>query len=340
MAPEKVTVALSGGVDSSVAAYLLNQQGFEVRAVTMRLRSSGSDKLIECAREVCAHLGIEHQVVDFEKEFEKHVVEPFCAGYRMGLTPNPCVMCNHKIKFGLLLAAARRSGSAFLATGHYARIDRSGGLFHLLKGVDSKKDQSYFLYNLDQWRLSTLLFPLGALNKSDVETIAAEQGLPTAKSSSQDICFLNGHDYRDFLKSRIPEEAGPIIDTAANLIGTHTGIFNYTVGQRKKLGLGGGGEKQYVIKLGTNTVTVGGWKDLEITRFKVIVTSWISGRFPDRDNITVRIRYLAPESGATLSDRGSQAHIYLDRPQYGVSPGQSAVFYAGDEILGGGIISL
>lgn len=363
----RVVVAMSGGVDSSVAAALAAGSGSEAVGVTLRHMKHpgaspgadfcGSDANIEDAKRVCRKLGIEHHVLDSSEAFEASVAGPFVDAYLGGRTPNPCVECNSSVKFGMLLEwiAGR---DARLVTGHYVRADSGGGRFRLLMGSDKSKDQSYFLYRLTQDQLSRALFPLGALTKGEVRAKARALGLPTAgKDESQDVCFLPDRDYRAFVRERAPGTegapfaAGDIRDGSGRLLGRHRGLVEYTVGQRKGLGVSAS-KPLYVtrVDLENNTLVVGPEREILKSRFTVTRLTWIRGRAPEGESsLGVRVRHRAPivpgvcrvlaRAPEAPSGAGAdRAEVEMSRDQRAVAPGQSAVFYDGEEVLGGGII--
>jgi tRNA-specific 2-thiouridylase len=348
----KVAVAMSGGVDSSVAAAILvGKYGREnVIGLTMKLFCYGetireknccSLEAIEDARSVCQKLGIAHFVVDVEKEFETEVISDFILEYKQGRTPNPCIRCNQLIKFDYLLKKAREYGANFLATGHYARIEKVDLKYRLLKGNDKNKDQSYFLYNLNQAQLSSILFPLGELTKSKARIIAEEQGLATAqKAESQDICFIPG-TVSEFLRARLKQKSGDIVDATGKVLGHHDGLAFYTVGQRKGLG-GGFADPMFVIglDLSKNTVVVGLESELFQKEFIVNNAIFTSGDVPSLPyRCKVKVRYQAEEAKCKIDQSRSNGFLVtLDKPQKAISPGQSAVFYLGEEVAGGGLI--
>lgn len=352
---QKVLVAMSGGVDSSTAAFLLQKEGYEVVGVTLRLWHANDDRKrpggccsledIHDARRVCHHLGIKHYVLNFEKDFKESVVKDFVSEYLSGRTPNPCIVCNDILKFGLLLKKARALGFDYLATGHYARIDRANGL-SLRKGVDERKDQSYVLYRLTEKDLARLLLPLGDYTKKEIRRIAAEAGLPAAdKPESQEICFIDT-DYASFLKNYLKGRGktikpGPIIDTSGKLLGRHRGLPYYTFGQRSGLGLTTP-LPVYVVDIDVkkNTLVVGGKEETVSEKAFVDKLTWVSGtapRFPV--SCAVKIRRLHQEAPAVLAMSGKKLFAKFDTPQPAVTPGQAAVFYREDTVLGGGIIS-
>ena len=344
----KVAVALSGGEDSSVAVLLLREAGYKVIGIYMRLwdlaRSQQQEYQVE---RVCQILGIPFQVADLHKEFEHYVVNYFCQEYERGRTPNPCVACNQHIKFGFLLDQALSSGADYLATGHYARIKESVGSCLLLKAKDTSKDQSYFLYTLNQAKLSHILFPVGIYTKASVRQIAKRAGISLAAKSSQDICFISQKNYHAFISQYFSSKPGDVTDTQGKILGHHRGIAFYTIGQRRGLGLASG-RPLYVIKIEpeSNRVVLG--DENELYNQKVIARDlrWIGGEAPPGTvAVTARIRYKSKEAAATLfptchSEQGeASAEICFSQPQRAIAPGQSVVFYRGDEVLGGGIIS-
>ena len=369
----RVAVALSGGVDSSVAALLLKEAGYEVIGVHMRLWDSPDfDEQAHRAENICRILGIPYHEVDLQQEFERYVVDYFCREYQQGRTPNPCVACNQHIKFGLLLDKALSLGADYLATGHYARVEHSRDGYRLLKAKDTRRDQSYFLYTLTQEKLGRVLFPLGEHSRDEVKQMAKQAGLPTATKSSQDICFISQKNYGAFLSQRFSTLPGDIVDTQGRKLGQHRGIAFYTIGQRHGLGLAptSRGQPLYVIKIEPehNRIVLGPEKELYSQRLTAQKLSWISGQAP-REPITARakIRYKSKEAEATLSpsrqwqpepfalchserseesrdawDKLSKGEAIYDvcftHPQKAVTPGQAIVFYNMDEVLGGGII--
>ncbi|MGB2815241.1 MAG: tRNA 2-thiouridine(34) synthase MnmA [Dehalococcoidales bacterium] len=353
---DKVAVAMSGGIDSSVAAALLKERGYQVTGVTMRVGTGdkadtspdAAPAFINDARRVADALGIPHHVFDLRDIFHEKVIAPFCQEYRAGRTPNPCVLCNRYIKFDALLDKARSLGAGCIATGHHARVTRddgSGRVF-LRKGRDRQKDQSYFLYALTQEQLRHAMFPIGHLTKEEVRTEARERNLPTgSRPESQDICFIPNNDYADFLKGFLPQtsEPGPILDEHGNILGRHRGIVNYTIGQRKRLGIAAG-EPQYVIAIEPehNAVIVGNRERAlgdELTATRV---NWSAIARPT-EAITARakIRYRHPEAEVTVTpvDKDSVS-VKFKEPQLAITPGQSIVFYNGDKVLSGGTITV
>jgi len=347
---EKILVAMSGGVDSSVAAYLLVKRGYEVIGVSMKLWQEGSRCCsldnIEDARRVAQKLSIPFYTFNLVEEFEKEVVEYFCEEYINARTPNPCIMCNERIKFGILLKKAKRLNAPFIATGHYARVEYHSpdGRYCLKKGRDKKKDQSYLLFSLSQFQLSHTIFPLSDLTKEEVRTLAAAMNLPVHnKKESQEICFIPQKDYNEFLRRRRPNsfKPGPILTKEGKIIGKHTGISLFTIGQRK--GLGGGRKKPlHVIEIRKKerAVVVGEREQVFARSMEISRVNWISISEPKIPlTCKVKIRYQHPESQAVVypAERGRWRVDFL-QPQWAITPGQAAVFYQGDTVLGGGWI--
>lgn len=347
MRSQKVVVALSGGVDSAVAAALLVEQGYKVFGMMLDLwREPGDDapSAAEDARRVAAALQIPFQLVDCVAPFKARVVEPFIAEYARGRTPNPCLTCNRAIKFGFLLETARALGADFLATGHYARVREWEGQYQLLRGMDRAKDQSYVLYMLGQAQLRHILLPLGDYTKPQVREMAARRQLPVAaKGESQEICFVRDNDYRRFLQTYAPESLrpGPILDGAGRELGQHQGLPCYTIGQRHGLGLAWR-EPLYVLALDVprNALIVGPAAQLGRSELWVGEVSYVGGSPPETPlPVTVKIRYKAADAMATLYPEGATtARIALAAPLRDITPGQAAVFYQGEAVVGGGII--
>ena len=348
MTERTAAVALSGGEDSSVAALLLKEAGYKVIGIYAQLWDSACSEQQEYqAERVCQILNIPFQVADLHKEFEHYVVNYFCQEYERGRTPNPCVACNQHIKFGFLLNKALSSGADYLATGHYARIKKSGDGYLLLKAKDASKDQSYFLYTLNQQKLSHILFPVGVYTKARVRQIAKQAGIPVAAKSSQDICFISHKNYHALLNQHFSSMPGDVTDTQGKILGCHRGIAFYTIGQRRGLGLASG-RPLYVIKIEpeSNRVVLGDENELYSQKVIARDLKWIGGEAPPGPvAVTARIRYKSKEAEATLfptchSEQGEAiAEIRFSQPQRAIAPGQSVVFYKGDEVLGGGIIS-
>ena len=342
---KRVLVAMSGGVDSCVAAALLQKQGFIVEGVTMKL-TAGLCCDIGSAQAVCHHLGISHRMIDAQAEFSQVVIQNFISEYRCGRTPNPCIKCNDLVKFQLLLDYARSNRFDYLATGHYARIeqDAAASRFLLKKGTDAGKDQSYFLYRLTREQMKHILFPLGALRKTDVRTIARERALPAAeRPESQEICFVPDNNYRSFLKEHAPEalQSGEIVMTDGKVVGKHDGIAFFTVGQRRKLGVAAG-ERLYVVRVEpeTNRIVLGRLSDLQTAEMSVSDLNFIAiDQLRARMKVTAKIRYRSPFVPAVIEPAASdRILVAFDHPVPGVCPGQAAVFYDGDVVVGGGII--
>lgn len=356
---DRVVVAMSGGVDSSVAAALLVEQGYDVIGVMLRLwvepfpdeengsaanRCCSTESLSD-ARSVADRLQIPFYVINAEEPFRSRVVDPFVREYAAGRTPNPCLVCNRRIRFGYLLEYARSLGAGRLATGHYARI-RQGldGSLELRRGADRAKDQSYVLSVLGQEELRQALFPIGEHTKAQVREMAAARGLPTAsRKESQDLCFVADGDYRRFLArwTQDPVRPGPILDSRGCRLGTHRGLPFYTVGQRGGLGIAASGPL-YVIELRveSNSLVVGPAEEAGRRWFRTAVVNWISGRPPAAPfPAGVQIRYRADPAPALVIPRPDMAaEVCLADPQRGVAPGQAAVFYEGETCLGGGTI--
>lgn len=359
---KRIVVAMSGGVDSSVAAALLAREGHEVIGITLRLWSpspwNNGEKYGGCcspadladAKKVCQQIGIPHYTFDMEDKFREKVVDNFISEYMEGRTPNPCVRCNSFIKFDVLLKHAVAFNADYLATGHYARIaershDDGRTTFHLKKAVDFQKDQSYFLYMLDQTHLSRLLFPLGGLNKTEVRALAEEFKLANCKKEdSQDVCFLEGRNYRDFLNEQVEPvhfKKGEIRTKDGKVIGQHEGLPFYTIGQREKLGVATG-QRLYVIEknVENNTLVIGTEDENLSAGAKVHTVTWCAGAAPQNAvNASVKIRYRHPGARSAITALNpTEAKIDFEVPQASVTSGQSAVFYDGEEVLGGGVI--
>ncbi len=355
---QRVLLGMSGGVDSSVAGYLLREQGYDVVGVTMKVWpqdciSRAEDKCcgpqaVADARAVAHSLGIAHYVVDEADQFERLVIDYFSSEYQAGRTPNPCVMCNEKLKFGNLWTKAQALGCDYIATGHYAIIEHQPDRAVLRKGVDPRKDQSYFLFSLRQPQLRRALTPLGSMHKTEIREIAHSLGLKVAdKADSQEICFVPGNDYKAFLRSHLGEDKfhrGGIYDRSGEFLGEHGGLELFTIGQRKGLP-GGSAQPRYVVDLdpATNRVIVGDADDLIVDEFELDRVNWHpAAEVFDSGSpfeATVKIRYSHPGTKATVTPINDDcALIRLHEPQRAVTPGQSAVIYSGDVVLGGGWI--
>jgi len=357
---QRVLLGMSGGVDSSVAGYLLREQGYEVIGVTMKVWpqdciSRAEDKCcgpqaIADARGVAHSLGIPHYVVDEADQFERLVIDYFSSEYQAGRTPNPCVICNEKVKFGNLWSKAASLGCDYIATGHYAIIEHHADHATLRKGLDPRKDQSYFLFSLRQPQLLRALTPLGKMTKPQIREIAHSLGLKVAdKVDSQEICFVPGNDYKIFLRSHLGEtefHRGEIYDVAGNFLGEHEGIELFTIGQRKGLP-GGSARPRYVVDLdpSTNRVIVGDIDDLVTDEFEIERVNWhpvnvgADRGYGEVIEATVKIRYSHSGTRATVKPlECGRAHVRLHDPQRAVTPGQAAVFYDDDIVRGGGWI--
>ena len=351
MSEKTALVAMSGGVDSSVAAALMAEAGWRTIGVTLKIMPGtptgfgccGSPTDIDDAKRVCESLGLAHYTLNMADLFEDKVIKPFVEAYLNQRTPNPCVECNKSVKFGHLMALARAWGADCLATGHYAKT-ANGRLF---MSEDREKDQSYFLYALGREELAGIKFPLGEMTKSAVRQKARELKLKTAeKPESQEICFVPGRDYRNFIAGRVGESsvaltAGPVKDTQGKILGQHRGLASYTRGQRRGLGISAA-TPSYVVRMEpeSNTLVVGSKQDTFNSSFTAQGISWISGRAPDACGVEVRIRHRHKPASAFLNLLSPQEiGVRFLAPQPAVTPGQAAVFYSGDEVLGGGTIA-
>ncbi|MFZ5876842.1 MAG: tRNA 2-thiouridine(34) synthase MnmA [Nitrospirota bacterium] len=354
---KKVVVGLSGGVDSAVVASMLVAEGYRVEGITLRTWSEPGERekrwqdrsccKIGIAQYVAQELGIPHRVIDAQERFRRAVIHDFCATYAAGRTPNPCVLCNERVKFALLAEAAQAAGADVLATGHYARVehDAATGRYRLRKGVDTTKDQSYFLYRLSQEQLRSTLFPLGGFTKAEVWTKAQAMGLPVDDiAESQEICFVTQKDYREFVATYAPETERPgvMVGVGGEPVGSHRGVAFYTVGQRRGLGVAAGA-RRYVTAVDAerNLVVLGAEADLysesclvEDVHFGAVACI----RTPVR--VTAKFRYKTPEAPAAVSPgQDGQLRVIFDEPQRAITPGQSIVFYDGDVVVGGGVIA-
>lgn len=347
---KRILVAMSGGVDSSVAAFLLREAGYNVTGVTMclgltenadstRASCCGPDA-VEDARAVAETLGISHYVLDFADELETKVIARFVAEYLAGRTPNPCVDCNRYLKFDTLLSRAVGLGFDALATGHYAHVEQRDGSLVLMKARDRKKDQTYFLAGVKRSALSSTIFPLASLTKDEVRTIAADARIPVAeKSESQDICFVPDGDYGRFIEERTGATvAGPVVDISGKVLGTHRGIHSYTIGQRGGIGISAR-MPLYIIRIDapTNTIIVGGREQLAAGGMVCRNLNLLVDALPPIAAVKVRSTKIEVACRLTADDE-TTVRVLFDRPQEAITPGQAAVFYSGDLVLGGGTI--
>jgi len=344
-----VVLGLSGGIDSATSAWLLKKRGFKVVAVTFKLweyrtrrnSEARTDKRVDAAKALCEKIGIEHHVLDISEQFRMDVVEYFLKEYASGRTPNPCVVCNRVVKWKNLVDFANKIGCYFVATGHYARVLPSPiHDFNLLRGADTQKEQSYFLYRLDKSLLARTIFPVGHLTKKQVYEVSSTVGLPTITlRESQELCFLPERNLRRFLMDYIPEatQPGPIFDTSGKRVGTHGGIAFYTVGQREGLG-GGFKQPMYVVKIiaDENAIVVGPKSEVYAREFAV--DNLVLHRELKKFRALVKVRYRHEGGMADVEIHGKRALVKFDSPQPAITPGQSAVFYDGMVVLGGGII--
>lgn len=342
----RVAIGLSGGVDSSVAAALLADQGWEVIGFTLHMFKEGSRccsiEDVNRARRICDHLGIRHYVLNVMDRFMHEIVGPFTDAYASGRTPNPCIFCNRQFKFGTVLERARQLGCSHMATGHYVRIDRDAeGVYFLRQGLDPNKDQSYFLHRLTQDQLSHALFPLGELTKPEVRKIARDKQLPTdGARETADLCFITGKGPAPLIEQFHPEAAreGMVVNSAGKVLGKHGGIHRFTLGQRDGLGIATG-ERVYVKELRPreNLVVVGKRDEILHTGFSGNDVYWVKGKpLPDGSSLLIRTRYrqkAVPAKIWTIGD--GRVRVKLEEPVFAITPGQAAVMYDGDAVLGG-----
>jgi tRNA-specific 2-thiouridylase len=346
---KRVIVGMSGGVDSSVTALLLKKQGYEVIGLFMKNweddeECNAREDLVDAAS-VADLLGIEIEAVNFSQEYQERVFQNFLTEYRAGRTPNPDILCNSEIKFKAFLDHAYSLGADYIATGHYARVREVNGQFQLLKGLDPSKDQSYFLYRLNQNQLKNTLFPVGELHKSQVREIAKEAGLPTAtKKDSTGICFIGERPFREFLQRYLPKEPGPMMTPDGKEVGIHQGLMYYTIGQRQGLGIGGAGEPWFVADkiVETNTLIVVQGHNHPLLLKKSLDAqdiSWISGMPPAKDHaLSAKTRYRQQDATCHLTNSSDGFSLSFTEPQWAITPGQSTVVYSNEICLGGGII--
>ena len=350
-----VVVAMSGGVDSSVAAALLHKEGFNVIGVTMRLfpyEDNTASKLnksccslddVEDARSVCRQIGAKHYFLNFEKEFNEHVINYFISEYQKGRTPFPCLACNDRLKFDFLLKRAEFLKADYIATGHYATILKNNNKFELIKGEDETKDQSYVLFNLNQKVLKKLKLPVGIYPKTKIREIASEFGLINAdKPDSQDICFIPDKDYKKYIDKKVKKTEGNIINSSGEILGEHDGIHNFTIGQRKGLGVESNGKPLFVTNIysDSNNIEVGPSKELMKKNVLMSSVNFISGEKPSDDiKLEAKIRYKSfPASGRLVHSENGESKFIFDEPQRAITPGQALVFYKKNMVLGGGFI--
>jgi tRNA-specific 2-thiouridylase len=353
----RVLVAMSGGVDSSVAAALLVAEGHEVVGVTLKQWEGPSGQMptagcctvgdAEDARRVAAQLDIPYYVLDYVEQFRTAVVDPFTDAYAGGQTPNPCIECNRTVRFSALLHRTEALGCHALATGHHARVERRGDRWALCTAADPAKDQSYVLHMLGQDELARIRLPVGCLSKPEVRATAQALGLRTAsKPDSQDLCFVGAEGYRGFLRSRRPELArpGPIVDETGATVGEHAGTIDFTIGQRRGIGVASTDGPRYVTAIdpGSATVRIGRRADLEVEGCHVTSVRFVAGSPPEggEREVDVKVRYRARPVAAVLASHGADWRVDFAERQLGVAPGQAAVFYRGDEVLGGGRITM
>ncbi len=343
---KRVILGMSGGLDSSVSAHLLKKQGYEVIGITLRFSEASkccSENDVCDARKVAQNLGIEHYTIDVTDLFSEQVINYFIKEYSQGKTPNPCAVCNREVKFKILLGKADNLNAQFIATGHYSRIQHEGSNSHLMKGRDKKKDQSYFLTRLRNEWLDKILFPVGEYSKKEVSKIAKQSNLPFfKKEESQEVCFIKGNDYRTFLSEKMPElmKSGSIINTEGTVIGEHKGIFFYTIGQRKGIQVNIN-KPLYVISINPekNRITVGDEKDVYKREFLAKRMNWLVPPSEIPDEVFVKIRSQHQPSEAVIDVREEHVLVNFGEPQMAITPGQLAVFYKNDTVLGSGWIN-
>lgn len=351
---KRIIVGMSGGVDSSVAALLLKEQGYDVTGVFMKNWEEKDDSGVctatqdyEDVRAVCDSIGIPYYTVNFTREYWDRVFSHFLEEYRRGRTPNPDVLCNREIKFRAFLDFAMKNGADAMATGHFCQLDRTGGEVKLLRGADPNKDQSYFLYMLSQEQLGSAIFPVGGMTKGEVRRIARENGLETAeKKDSTGVCFIGERNFKQFLKQFLPAQPGDMVAPDGTVVGRHDGLMYYTLGQRKGLGIGGTGDGRswFVVEkdMEHNILRVCQGEDdprLWSDRLNASQMTFIAGHAPAQEfDCTAKVRYRQPDQKCHVSMRGDCAVVTFEQMQRAVTPGQSVVIYSGPVCLGGGII--
>ncbi|MBR7061042.1 MAG: tRNA 2-thiouridine(34) synthase MnmA, partial [Eubacterium sp.] len=348
---KKAIIAMSGGVDSSVAAYFMKEKGFECIGATMKLYDNenigiSTEKTccslsdIEDARAVCRKLGMPYYVFNFKEEFEEKVIDKFIKTYEEGATPNPCIDCNRYLKFEKLMQRMTELGFDYIVTGHYADIEEKNGRFLLKKGRDLSKDQSYVLYSLTQEQLSHTLFPLGRYSKDEIRAIAEKEGFLNAKKhDSQDICFVPDGDYAKFIEEHLGKtyKKGNFVDKNGNILGEHSGIIRYTIGQRKGLGIALG-EPAYVCEknIEENTVVLGSNEDLMSSKLEAADFNWIYEKPSEKIKCSAKTRYNMTEQPCEAYVEGNRVFVEFEKPQRAVTKGQAVVLYDGDYVIGGG----
>lgn len=344
---KKVLLGMSGGIDSSVAAFLLQQDGYEVVGTTLKMfkdSNCSTTQINTDAKKVSDFLNIKHHTFDVQMDFNKYVIEYFISEYESGRTPNPCVICNRYVKFEGLLEKAKQLGINYISTGHYASVEKKDGRYLLKKGVDSKKDQSYFLYNLSQEQLSRVIFPLGKYRKEEVKEVAKKINLPTkSKAESQEICFIRDNDYKKYIsqKSNTVLPQGEFVDIQGNILGYHRGILNYTIGQRRDLRISTG-KPMYVLSIDadSNQIVLGSNNELFSKELTVKNLNWmIFDTLKESMEVKSKIRYGATETDSVIHpiEKG-KVKVIFSQPQRAITRGQAIVFYKNNFVVGGGII--
>lgn len=345
---KKVIVAMSGGIDSSVSALILKQKGFDVIGITLRffddkkINCCGSNESIEKFKNICNAIGIRYYIKDARTIFKESVINNFIENYLSGKTPNPCIECNRILKFDYLYKIAKGLGANFIATGHYARIEKINNEYALLRGIDNLKDQSYFLYPIKREILPYIIFPVGKLTKKEVKQIAVKNNIPVdINKESKDICFIPEGNYKLWLKKNeyVKAKEGYIKDTNGKIVGRHNGFFNFTIGQRKNIGISLG-KRCYVVDINPeeNTVTVGYYEDCFYKAVKISDINWLCDEF-EKFTFKAQIRYKhTPQKGKLIKINEKEYQFVFDEKQFALTKGQSCVFYHNDRVIGGGII--